>query len=49
MVLGGGLRGTIDQLTPEEKVRIRQANLDYLQTNQIDRLESEVLYAIAQK
>jgi ubiquinone/menaquinone biosynthesis C-methylase UbiE len=49
IVLGGGLRGLVDQLTPEEKVRIRQANLDYLQNNQIDILASEVLYAIAQK
>jgi ubiquinone/menaquinone biosynthesis C-methylase UbiE len=49
MVLGGGIRGTIDQLTPEEKVRIRQANLDYLQNNRIGSLASEVLYAIAQK
>jgi hypothetical protein len=47
--LGGGLRGTIDQLTPEEKTRLRQANLDYLQNNHIQTLESEVLYAIAQK
>jgi ubiquinone/menaquinone biosynthesis C-methylase UbiE len=49
MILGGGLRGTIDQLTPEEKARLRQANLDYLQNNHIQILESEVLYAIAQK
>jgi ubiquinone/menaquinone biosynthesis C-methylase UbiE len=49
MLLGGGIRGTIDQLAPEEKARIRQANLDYLQNNQINTLESEVLYAIAQK
>jgi ubiquinone/menaquinone biosynthesis C-methylase UbiE len=49
MILGGGLRGTIDQLTPEEKARLRQANLDYLQNNHIQTLESEVLYAIAHK
>ncbi|NJM46229.1 MAG: class I SAM-dependent methyltransferase [Alkalinema sp. RU_4_3] len=49
MVLGGGLRGLIDQLTPDENNRLRQANLDYLQNNQIQTLESEVLYAIAHK
>ncbi|KGF74011.1 ubiquinone biosynthesis protein UbiE [Neosynechococcus sphagnicola sy1] len=49
MVLGGGLRGTIDQLDPAARERVRQANLQFLLTNQVQSLEVDVLYAIAQK
>jgi ubiquinone/menaquinone biosynthesis C-methylase UbiE len=49
MILGGGLRGTIDQLDPAARERVRQANLHYLQTNAVHALEVDVLYAIAQK
>lgn len=49
MVLGGGLRGTIDQLEPAAKERVRQANLHLLRTNEIYSLQVDVLYAIAQK
>lgn len=49
MILGGGLRGTIDQLDPAERERVRQANLQFLWSNKIHSLEVNVLYAIAQK
>ncbi len=49
MVLGGGFRGTIDQLEPMAREGVKQANLEYLQTNNVHALEVEVLYAIAQK
>lgn len=49
MVLGGGLRGTIDQLDPLARERVRQANLNFLRTNEVRSLEVNVLYAIAQK
>jgi ubiquinone/menaquinone biosynthesis C-methylase UbiE len=49
MALGGGLRGTIDQLDAAAQARVRQANLDFLQANQVDRLEVNVLYAVAHK
>ena len=49
MVLGGGLRGTIDQLEPTARERVRQANLEYLRTNNVHSLSVSVLYAIAQK
>lgn len=49
MMLGGGLRGLIDQLDSETRERIRQANLQALQTQNIHSLAVEVLYAIAQK
>lgn len=49
MCLGGGYRGTIDQLDPAAKERVRQANLQFLRTYQVHALEVDVLYAIAQK
>lgn len=49
MLLGGGIRGTIDQLDPAAKERIRQANLHFLRTNEVHSLEVNVLYAVAQK
>jgi ubiquinone/menaquinone biosynthesis C-methylase UbiE len=49
MALGGGLRGTIDQLDAAAQERVRQANLDFLQTNQVDGLTVNVLYAVAHK
>ncbi|MBK1986068.1 class I SAM-dependent methyltransferase [Sphaerospermopsis aphanizomenoides BCCUSP55] len=49
MVLGGGLRGTIDQLDPVVRERVRQANVRFLQANEVHALKVNVLYAIAQK
>jgi trans-aconitate methyltransferase len=49
IVMGGGLRGTIDQLDPVVRERVQQANLHFLQTNEVNSLEIEVLYAIAKK
>jgi ubiquinone/menaquinone biosynthesis C-methylase UbiE len=49
IVMGGGLRGTIDQLDPETRESIRAINLEFLRTNQVKSLEANVLYAVAQK
>lgn len=49
MVLGGGLRGTIDQLDPAARERVRQVNLQLLRTNEVYSLDVNVLYAVAQK
>jgi ubiquinone/menaquinone biosynthesis C-methylase UbiE len=49
MVMGGGLRGTIDKLDSDTKARIRSTNLDFLKANGIHALASDVLYAIAKK
>jgi ubiquinone/menaquinone biosynthesis C-methylase UbiE len=49
MVMGGGIRGTVDQLDLVAQVRIRSVNLDFLRDNNIHSLDSDVLYAIAQK
>jgi ubiquinone/menaquinone biosynthesis C-methylase UbiE len=49
MVMGGGCRGTIDQLDAATIDRLRQANLDYLRTSGVRDLNVDVLYAIAVK
>jgi hypothetical protein len=48
-MMGGGIRGTIEQLDLELRERIRAANLEFLRTNQVRELDVNVLYAIAQK
>jgi ubiquinone/menaquinone biosynthesis C-methylase UbiE len=47
MCMGGGLRGTIDQLDPETRENIRNINIDFLRANQVENLEASVLYAVA--
>lgn len=49
MVMGGGIRGTVDQLDAASQERVRAVNLEFLRTNKIHALDSDVLYAIAQK
>ncbi|MGF1569762.1 MAG: class I SAM-dependent methyltransferase [Nodosilinea sp.] len=49
IALGGGFRGTIDQLDPAARERVRQENLNFLQANDVHALNVEVLYAIGEK
>lgn len=49
IVMGGGLRGTIDQLDIATRERIRQTNIEYLQNNNVNSLAVNVLYAIVHK
>jgi ubiquinone/menaquinone biosynthesis C-methylase UbiE len=49
MVMGGGIRGTIDQLDAATQEKVRSINLEFLRDNNIHTLDSDVLYAIAQK
>lgn len=49
MVMGGGIRGTIDQLDPATQERVKSINLEFLRTNNIQALDADVLYATAQK
>ncbi len=49
MVLGGGLRGIVNQLDAAAQERVHQANLDFLRSHQVHILNVEVLYGIAQK
>lgn len=47
MIMGSGYRGTVDQLSPEERERVRSANLDFIQRTSLRELESNVVYATA--
>ncbi|BAS60074.1 type 11 methyltransferase (plasmid) [Leptolyngbya boryana NIES-2135] len=49
MCLGGGCRGTIDQLDTAAQQRVRDTNLQFLQQQQIQALNVDVLYAISAK
>jgi ubiquinone/menaquinone biosynthesis C-methylase UbiE len=49
MIMGGGIRGTIEQLDLAAKERVRQANLQFLQDNAVHALDVTVLYAVAHK
>ena len=48
-VLGSGLRGTLEQLDPRSRERVRTANLDFIRTWGIRSVEANVVYAVATK
>lgn len=49
IVLGSGYRGTIEQLDPEARERVRQANLSAVRNARIQAVETNVVYAVARK
>ncbi|MGH9841668.1 MAG: class I SAM-dependent methyltransferase [Blastocatellia bacterium] len=49
IVLGSGYRGTIEQLDPEVRERVRQATLSSVQISLIRTVETNVVYAVASK
>jgi hypothetical protein len=49
IVLGSGYRGTIEQLDPDARERVRQANLRSIQNSLIQEVETNVVYAVARK
>jgi hypothetical protein len=49
MALGSGLRWTIDQMGTELSGEVKQEILDRLSANGVDRVETNVIYAIAEK
>jgi ubiquinone/menaquinone biosynthesis C-methylase UbiE len=49
IAMGSGYRGTIEQLDPEARVRVRQATLDYLSGHGVASVETNAVYAIAHK
>lgn len=46
-VLGSGYRGTIDQLDPAQRERVREANLAFVRDSGLTAVEANVVYAIA--
>jgi SAM-dependent methyltransferase len=49
ILMGGGIRGTIEQLDPSAQERVREANLQFLRHNGVHSLRVNVLYATARK
>jgi hypothetical protein len=49
IALGSGLRWAIEQVGPEAAARIKTDNVNWLNENKIDRLETNAIYALAQK
>jgi hypothetical protein len=47
MIMGSGYRGTVEQLTPEDRERVRSANLDFIRRSSLRQLEANVIYASA--
>jgi ubiquinone/menaquinone biosynthesis C-methylase UbiE len=48
-VLGSGFRGTVDQLDDADLKRVYEANISHIQSSGISSVETNVIYAIAQK
>jgi ubiquinone/menaquinone biosynthesis C-methylase UbiE len=49
IVLGSGYRGTIEQLNPSERERVKEANLAFIRDKKVSAIETNVLYALATK
>ncbi len=49
LVLGTGYRGTVEQLSPAERERVKEANLDFIRRNGVRTLKTSVVYGRAQK
>lgn len=49
MILGSGYRGTIEQLSAEDRERVRLANFDFIQRGAVRRVETNVIYGTALK
>ena len=49
IVLGSGLRWTVEQLGPEAAERVKRDNLTWARENAVDAVETNVIYAVATK
>jgi ubiquinone/menaquinone biosynthesis C-methylase UbiE len=49
IILGSGYRGTIEQLAPVERQKVKEANLAFIRDEKISAVETNVLYALATK
>ena len=45
MIMGSGYRGTVEQLTPADRERVREENLDFIHRTSLRSLESNVVFA----
>ena len=49
IVLGSGYRGTVEQLNLAERQKVKEANLAFIQDENISAVETNALYALATK
>jgi hypothetical protein len=49
MVLGSGYRGTVDQLSLDEREQVRAESLEFIRREAISSVEANVIYAIGKK
>ena len=49
IVLGSGYRGTIEQLNPTERQKVKEANLAFIRDEKVSAVETNVVYALATK
>jgi ubiquinone/menaquinone biosynthesis C-methylase UbiE len=49
IVLGSGYRGTIEQLNPTERQKVKEANLAFIRDEKVSAVETNVVYALAAK
>lgn len=49
MVLGSGYRGTIEQLSSQDREQVRLANFDFIERGSVRAIEAHVIYATASK
>ena len=47
MIMGSGYRGTVEQLSPEDRERVHHANLHLIERTSLRELEANVIYASA--
>ena len=45
MIMGSGYRGTVEQLSPDDRERVRHSNLDFIERTSLRELEANVIYA----
>ena len=49
LVMGSGYRGTVEQLEPEARARVREACLAFVRSARVRAVEAGVVYAVARK
>jgi hypothetical protein len=49
MILGSGYRGTVEQLSAEDRQRVRADNFEFIQRANMRSVQASVIYAVAVK
>jgi|SRR5579859_4471918 len=49
LVLGSGYRAAVEQMSADERERVRRANLDFVRENGVAAVQANVIYALARK